>query len=146
MTCPCEVCKVERAQRRLERALRKTKREAAKAEAARRAALEALSPMQKNHLRIGHHVASVTAEHLDEIWQSADGSLTRLQGMSLSHLYFAAAKMCRDGRRQAQRKLESEILRRLSRAFYPQSYRDPNAAGNYRDARPIELGYPTEGE
>lgn len=134
MTCPCEVCKHERAERRLERALRKTKREMAKAEADRKAALDALTPMQKNWMRIGKRIAEATAEHLNETWTSADGRTTHLQGMALDHLYFAAAKMSREGRHRAQQILQSEILRRLAHAHYPQSFREPNAAGNYRDA------------
>lgn len=127
MSCPCECCKETRRQKREARAL------------ARQASIKVvdprdmLSPMEKNHLRIGAHVVAATLEHIDDTWTSQDGRTVRLQGMGISHLYYAAAKMAREGRTAPQHKLESEILRRLSKAYYPQSYRDPNEAGNYRD-------------
>lgn len=119
--CPCEGCKADRISVKLVREQRA-------ARVARVAAEQALTPMEKNHMRIGAHVAAETSKHLDSTWTSQDGRVTRLQGMSMSHLLFAAAKMDREGRTRPYEMLSSEILRRLAHA-----YRDPNAAGNYRD-------------
>jgi hypothetical protein len=137
--CPCEGCKETRRQAQERRAGAKAARAQRAHIAALKAAQDSLTPLQKNHMRIGKHVASVCEAHLDKTWTSQDGRTVPLLDMGMAHLLFAAAKMEREGRHGPFRMLSSEILRRLAHAYCPQSFREPNEQGNYRDGQGASL-------
>lgn len=134
--CPCEGCKTAREQRS-----RKWRLEQA-AYIEERAVELAAEIMRKDApaARIGRNVIERTRQHLHAKWKSQDGSEISVQGMGLAHLFFALAKGYRgeyghgsvQGRMGA---LESEALRRLSKAHFPQSYHEPHPNGKYYPLR-----------